>query len=92
MSSELPDQSSTLGLPSPPTAEEASKKLDLSSGVDSVTLDHLGPLVVNKDGSLGRITNWDKMTDGERKSTLKILGKRNKERLKALEDRKQEPA
>lgn len=47
-------------------------------------LDHLGPLVVNKDGSLSRIANWDKMAEIERANTLRILGKRNQLRLGGL--------
>jgi hypothetical protein len=73
-----------LGLPEPPSEEEA-MKLDMSSGSDSVKLDHLGPLVVNKDGSLSRIGNWDQMTEMEKKNTLRVLSKRNKQRTGALQ-------
>ncbi|KAI5203882.1 hypothetical protein E4T39_03937 [Aureobasidium subglaciale] len=69
-----------LGLPAPP-AEGI--KLDVSSG-EGVALDHLGPMVVNKDGTISRITNWDKMAEVEKKNTLRILQKRNKQRLEAL--------
>jgi predicted Fe-S protein YdhL (DUF1289 family) len=41
-------------------------------------------MVVNVDGSLARISNWDKMAEIEKKATLRIIGKRNKERLAAL--------
>lgn len=76
-----------LGLPSPPSKEEeAAMKLDMSSGSDTIKLDHLGPLVVNKDGSLSRISNWEQMTAQEKKSTLKILGKRNQLRTDALKE------
>ncbi|KAJ5081455.1 hypothetical protein NUU61_009719 [Penicillium alfredii] len=47
-------------------------------------LDHLGPMVVNVDGTLSRISNWEQMTEMERKTTLRVLGKRNKQRLEAL--------
>ncbi|CAK3786165.1 hypothetical protein BST61_czeina24g000240 [Lecanosticta acicola] len=72
-----------LPLPAPPNGEEA-HKLDLSSGEASVRMDHLGPLVVNQDGSLSRISNWQQMTEPERKSTLRLLGKRNQLRTEAL--------
>lgn len=76
-----------LGLPPPPSEEEeAAMKLDMSSGSDTIKLDHLGPLVVNKDGSLSRISNWEQMTAQEKKSTLKILGKRNQLRTDALKE------
>ncbi|OAG00104.1 uncharacterized protein CC84DRAFT_1049204, partial [Paraphaeosphaeria sporulosa] len=49
-----------------------------------VKLDHLGPMVVNRDGTLSRIGNWEQMTDIEQKNTLRVLMKRNKLRLDAL--------
>ncbi|KAF4584316.1 putative fungal specific transcription protein [Ophiocordyceps camponoti-floridani] len=49
-----------------------------------VKLDHLGPLVVNEDGTMSRIANWIEMTDVEKENTVRILGKRNKLRLAAL--------
>lgn len=70
-----------LALPAPEDAEAI--KLDMSKG-DGVKLDALGPLVVNVDGSLSRIANWNKMAEIERQNTLRILGKRNKERLANL--------
>lgn len=56
----------------------------MSNGSTSVKLDHLGPMVVNVDGTLARISNWEQMTDGEKQGTLRIIGKRNKQRLEAL--------
>ena len=38
----------------------AARALTVDGG--KVTLDHLGPIVLNADGSLSRITNWDGMT------------------------------
>lgn len=38
-------------------------------------------MVVNKDGTLSRIANWDKMAEIEKQNTLRILGKRNQLRL-----------
>ncbi|CZT21136.1 uncharacterized protein RCC_06997 [Ramularia collo-cygni] len=77
-----------LGLPAPPSEGEAIQ-LDMSSGGDTVKLDSLGPMVVNTDGTISRIGNWDQMTEMEKKNTLRIVGKRNKQRmdkLKAAED------
>lgn len=65
--------------------QPASPRLDLGAeGGSTVKLDHLGPMVVNVDGSLSRIGNWDQMTEIERKNTLRVLGKRNKQRLAAV--------
>ncbi|KAJ5380955.1 uncharacterized protein N7496_003383 [Penicillium cataractarum] len=75
-----------LCLPSTESSSDGQpKQLRLDLGTDGgVTLDHLGPMVVNVDGSLSRIGNWDQMTEIERKNTLRILGKRNKQRLEKL--------
>jgi hypothetical protein len=73
---------STLGLPAP--SDDDSIKLDVSGEGSTIKLDHLGPLVVNQDGTMSRISNWDKMTDIEKRNTLRVLGKRNKQRLEAL--------
>jgi hypothetical protein len=67
-----------------PAPDSAATKLDVSGGGGSVKLDHLGPLVVNADGTLSRIDNWENMTEIERNNTLRVLGKRNKERMEAL--------
>lgn len=75
-----------LGLPAPPSTEEAEAiTFDMSNGGDTVKLDSLGPMVVNKDGSISRINNWAQMTEMEQKNTLRIVGKRNKQRLDALQ-------
>ncbi|ODM22164.1 hypothetical protein SI65_03010 [Aspergillus cristatus] len=70
----LPESSSSSG----------TNQLDLSQPGSTVTLDHLGPMVVNTDGTLSRIANWEGMAEIERKTTLRVLGKRNKQRLEAL--------
>lgn len=84
-SSEDKSSSTPLPLPAPPTDEETRQILDLSNPAGStVKLDALGPLVVNVDGTLSRISNWQGMTELERRNTLRVLGKRNKQRLEAL--------
>jgi hypothetical protein len=62
----------------------------MSTGGSTVKLDHMGPLVVNKDGTLSRITNWTQMSDIERQNTLRILGKRNQARREALKGKQEE--
>ena len=71
-----------LALPEVP--HNGTTQLDMSNGSTSVKLDHLGPMVVNVDGTLARISNWEQMTDSEKQGTLRIIGKRNKQRLEAL--------
>ena len=71
-----------LALPAAPL--DGTTQLDMSNGGTTVSLDHLGPMVVNVDGTMSRISNWDKMAEIEKKNTLRIIGKRNQERLAAL--------
>lgn len=74
-----------LYLPETASAGDQPKQLRLDLGADGgVSLDHLGPMVVNVDGTLSRIGNWEQMTENEQKTTLRVLGKRNKQRLEAL--------
>ncbi|KAK6335499.1 hypothetical protein TWF696_002273 [Orbilia brochopaga] len=78
--------SKPLPLPAPQSAEAAESsttKVEVGSG--AVKLDHLGPLVVNSDGTMSRIHNWAEMTPLERERTIKILGKRNQLRTEALQ-------
>lgn len=69
----------------PPKPESGAPQLEV--GGEGVKLDHLGPMVVNKDGSLSRIANWDSMSAREKKVTLKRLGERNQLRLGNLKER-----
>ncbi|KAH8986596.1 hypothetical protein EDB92DRAFT_1801792, partial [Lactarius akahatsu] len=69
-------------LPAPPASsasdDAALKKLDVGSqSVASAKYDSLGPLVVNSDGTLSRITNWPNMTHAERERTFRVLAARN---------------
>lgn len=69
----------------PPAGEGAPIQVNLSDGPQHLT-DKLGPLVINKDGSTSRITNWDKMTPEERERTIRILSKRNRQRIAVLKE------
>lgn len=40
--------------------------------------------VVNENGSLSRITNWDALSEREQEVAKRRIAKRNKERLDAL--------
>ncbi|KAI0555784.1 hypothetical protein F4679DRAFT_5353 [Xylaria curta] len=74
--------SNSAPFPALPAADGAISTLEV--GGAALRLDHLGPLVVNEDGTLSRIANWEKMADIERENTLRILGKRNQMRLAKL--------
>ncbi|KAG5917370.1 hypothetical protein E4U53_004203 [Claviceps sorghi] len=81
-------QDASDGAPKPllalPSASDTTTTLDVSGDGSSVRLDHLGPLVVNTDGTMSRIGNWAQMADVEKETALRILARRNKERLEVL--------
>ncbi|RAH74645.1 uncharacterized protein BO66DRAFT_388119 [Aspergillus aculeatinus CBS 121060] len=82
--SENQERKEYLALPDANSVDSATRQLDVSGDGSSVKLDHLGPLVVNQDGTLSRISNWEQMTEIERTNTLRVLGKRNKLRIDAI--------
>ena len=69
-------------LPSQPTNSGTSSR-DWSQSLR----DELGPVVINEDGSMRRITNWHEMTEREQQNTLRVIGKRNAKRREALEQK-----
>lgn len=77
-----------LALPEAP--HSSTTQLDMSNGDASVKLDHLGPMVINVDGTMSRISNWDQMADIEKENTLRIIGKRNQARLETLRAKEKE--
>ncbi|KAF8556782.1 hypothetical protein OG21DRAFT_1395595, partial [Imleria badia] len=47
-------------------------------GADApIRFDNLGPMVVNNDGTLSRIANWENMTEAERERTTRVIAARN---------------
>jgi hypothetical protein len=84
-------QPSNARLPSlPAPGDTIGPPIRVNVGGTATKLDHLGPVVVNQDGTLARISNWDQMTEIEQKNTLRILSKRNMLRLQALKDQEEE--
>lgn len=63
---------------------EHGKARTVTVGGEPILLDQLGPVVLNEDGTMSRITNWDQMSDIEQKNTMRIIGKRNKQRREKL--------
>lgn len=88
-SSEASSDKQPLPLPEPGQEGGDGKTIRLDVGGEGVRLDHMGPLVVNTDGTMSRISNWAEMSEIERDNTLRILGKRNQQRLKKLREAKE---
>lgn len=70
-------------LPAPGPTD--TQTLDVNGGL--IRFDSLGPMVVNSDGTLSRISNWAEMTEIERARTIRVLVARNKIRI-ANEEKK----
>ncbi|PVF96376.1 hypothetical protein CPB86DRAFT_787004 [Serendipita vermifera] len=72
-----------------PAAETINPDSETATSVElnsAVKLDELGPMVVNSDGTVSRISNWQEMSDIEKERTYKVLLKRNQIRLASLTD------
>ena len=72
---------SGVGPPAVGSAGEAPRSLTAG---DRVALEELGPVVVNADGSLSRISNWKEMTAAEQEMAIRVVGKRNEARRARL--------
>ena len=55
--------------------------LHTADGACSVALDELGPVVVNADCTVRRITNWDAKLPHEKVDTQRVVAARNAGRL-----------
>ncbi len=55
-------------------------------GGPPLPLDHLGPIVINSDGTTSRITNWASMDEPERARTAAVIARRNEKRRAVLLD------
>eukprot|EP00912_Choanoflagellata_sp_UC4_P000771 UC4_evm1s485 len=55
-------------------------------GGEAVHIDSLGPIIINTDGTVSRITNWMEMSDIEKNRALRMVSKRNKKRRTAATD------
>ncbi|KAJ9478934.1 hypothetical protein PHBOTO_002426 [Pseudozyma hubeiensis] len=72
-------QSATpLGLPAPSDVSASSEPNNV------IKLDRLGPMIVNSDGTISRIANWQNMSEIERERSLRLLAKRNNARMESL--------
>lgn len=56
----------------------------LEVGGSAVSMDHLGPIIVNTDGTTRRIANWNEMTESEKANAIRLISARNKRRIADL--------
>lgn len=57
---------------------------------ETLSLDELGPIIINADGTTRRIHNWNQLSKWEQERTLVRIAKRNQERVAALSKEKGE--
>jgi len=58
--------------------------IKLNINGDKLDLDALGPMIVNSDGTVRRIANWDALTTREQEVAWRRIAKRNQERIDEL--------
>mmetsp|Transcript_15405 Transcript_15405/g.21947 ORF Transcript_15405/g.21947 Transcript_15405/m.21947 type:complete len:105 (-) Transcript_15405:68-382(-) len=51
---------------------------------EKLKLDHLGPIIINPDGTTHQIENWDTMTEKERGVAWRRISKQNQVRIDTL--------
>ncbi|MEW5316428.1 MAG: hypothetical protein WDW38_007803 [Sanguina aurantia] len=62
-------------LPAADITEQGTTTVTVGGG--KVTLEHLGPGIVGRDGTLSRIANWAELSEGERSTAFRVIAKRN---------------
>lgn len=72
-------------LPAP--SGDAPKRIALG---ETLKLDHLGPIIINTDGTTMRIDNWDTLTKAEQTKTWQLISARNQKRIEALKKQLEE--
>jgi hypothetical protein len=66
--------------------EEKDNKVQHESSTPLLEMkfDKLGPIIINTDGTMSKIPNWEQLTEAERINTLRLIAKRNKIRKENL--------
>lgn len=49
-----------------------------------ISLDHVGPIILNSDGTMSRIPNWAEMSAPEKETAQRLISKRNARRKDEL--------
>lgn len=73
----------------PPIREngEISRQINLG---EKISLEELGPIIINADGTTRRITNWSTLNKSEQEQSWRLISARNLKRLKALQKKRSE--
>ena len=52
---------------------------------ETISLEELGPIIINADGTTRRITNWSTLNKNEQENSWRVISARNLKRLKVLQ-------
>lgn len=78
------DKVDTGETPALPMSDPDNKDIPVLQFGEKMSFDHLGPIIINLDGSTRRIDNWAELTEKEQEVSWRRIAKRNEERRKAL--------
>lgn len=70
--------------------DSGDQSIKLNVGGEAVKMEQIGPVIVNVDGTMRRIANWDLLTQTEREWSWRVIPERNKKRLAKLRARLEE--
>jgi len=73
-----------LTLPAPVSSTILSDTTNTENST-TASLEDLGPVILNSDGTMSRIPNWKDLTDIEKDKTFRLITKRNAKRKQELE-------
>jgi len=59
---------------------------------ETISLEEMGPVIINTDGTTRRIDNWDQLSEAEKKTTWRRISQRNEKRRKKLLEQQQQEA
>ena len=74
------------GRKGPKSVDSPVKPTELKLGGEAIAMEHLGPIIINADGTTRRIANWDSLSSGEKESSWRIIKARNEKRLAKLRE------
>jgi hypothetical protein len=57
---------------------------------ETISFEQFGPMILNMDGSIRRIANWDTLSEHEKEVSWRRISKRNEERRQVLLKRQEE--
>ncbi len=78
------DKEPDLDLPRLPPSDPADTSIPSLKLGEKFKMDHLGPIIINPDGTTRRIGNWENMTETEREVAWRRISQRNKVRIDSL--------